>query len=249
MNPAPQAVLPAPLRVAAEHYFGDRLPLVVRYADLLAADGVVRGLIGPREVPRLWERHLLNSVALVERIGQGASVADVGSGAGLPGVVLAVARPDLDVLLVEPQLRRTSFLEEIVQALALERVTVVRARAEEAVHRIQPVDVVVARAVAPLGRLAGWCLPLATVGGRMLAVKGASAADEVARDRVVVRRVGGAEPAIVACGAGWLDPPVTVVEALRERPMRVPGDPTANSSGGAGTRPGGPGSRRGGRRR
>jgi 16S rRNA (guanine527-N7)-methyltransferase len=238
-------VLPDSLRPAAEHYFGDRLPLVERYADLLATDGVLRGLIGPREVPRLWERHLLNSVALVERIPDGAVVADVGSGAGLPGVPLAVARPDLDVLLVEPQLRRTTFLEEVVQTLELERVKVVRARAEEAVRRFQPVDVVVARAVAPLGRLATWCLPLVVVGGRMLALKGASASDEVARDRAVVRRSGGADPALAHCGADWLESPVTVVEVVRERP----GDTVSGRMTGMGGRPHGVDSRRGGRHR
>jgi 16S rRNA (guanine527-N7)-methyltransferase len=209
--------VPTSLRPAATHYFGERLPLAVRYAELLASDGVVRGLIGPREVPRIWERHMLNSVALAERITSGAPVVDVGSGAGLPGVALAIALPDLDVVLVEPQLRRTRFLEEVVQALDLGRVTVVRARADEAVRRVPPADVVVARAVAPLGRLAGWCLPLVVPGGRLLAVKGAAANEEVARDRAVVREAGGSDPVVVACGTGWLDPPTTVVEVTRER--------------------------------
>lgn len=217
VDPAPDVELPPPLRPAAEHYFGERLSLAVRYAELLASDGLVRGLIGPREVPRIWDRHLLNSAALVERIPDVGVVVDVGSGAGLPGVVLAVARPDLDVFLVEPQLRRTRFLEEVVQALGLVRVTVVRARAEEAVRRVPPADVVVARALAPLGRLAGWCLPLAVAGGRVLAVKGATAAEEVARDRAMVRRAGGSTPAVVTCGAGWIEPPTTVVEVTRER--------------------------------
>lgn len=231
MNPVPDVALPAALRPAAEHYFGERLPLVTRYAELLATEGVVRGLIGPREVPRLWERHLLNSVALAERIPHGASVGDVGSGAGLPGVVLSISRPELDVFLVEPQLRRTSFLEEVIQVLELNRVTVVRARAEEAVRRMQPVDVVVARAVAPLGRLVEWSLPLAVLGGRLLAVKGASAAAELARDRSAVRRAGGADPVLATCGAEWLDPPVTVIEVLRERPARVVGKPSGTRSG------------------
>jgi len=249
VTPASDGVLPSELRPAAEHYFGNRLPLVERYAELLASDGVLRGLIGPREVPRLWERHLLNSVALVEQIQRGTSVADVGSGAGLPGVVLAVAQPDLDVFLIEPQLRRTSFLEEVVQALKLDRVTVVRARAEEAVRDISPVDVVVARAVAPLSRLAGWCLPLVSVGGRMLAVKGASAFDEVARDRAVVRRAGGADPVVVRCGADWLDPPVTVVEVVRESPLRTPGKPVGAPAAGTVGRSRDAASRHGRRRR
>jgi 16S rRNA (guanine527-N7)-methyltransferase len=237
--------MPPRLRPAAEHYFGERLPLAVRYAELLASDGLVRGLIGPREVPRIWDRHLLNSAALVERIPDVGVVVDVGSGAGLPGVVLAVARPDLEVFLVEPQLRRTRFLEEIVQALGLVRVKVVRARAEEAVRRVPPADVVVARAVAPLGRLAGWCLPLALAGGRMLAVKGATAAEEVARDRAAVRRAGGSTPVVVTCGAEWIEPPATVVEVTRERRSDSP--PAGAAPGGAAVR--GRASRRGEPRR
>jgi len=245
VDPVSDAEMPPRLRPAAEHYFGERLPLAVRYAELLASDGLVRGLIGPREVPRIWDRHLLNSAALVERIPDVGVVVDVGSGAGLPGVVLAVARPDLDVFLVEPQLRRTRFLEEIVQALGLVRVKVVRARAEEAVRRVPPADVVVARAVAPLGRLAGWCLPLALAGGRMLAVKGATAAEEVARDRAVVRRVGGSTPVVVTCGAEWIEPPATVVEVTRERRSASP--PAGAAPGGAAVR--GRASRRGEPRR
>ncbi len=210
------APLPDDLRAAAEHYFGDRLDLAARYAELLATDGVVRGLIGPREVPRIWDRHLLNSVAMVELIGSDATVADVGSGAGLPGIPLAIAMPDLDVQLVEPQLRRTTFLAEVVEALKLDRVTVVRARAEEAPRRMPQVDAVVARAVAPLGRLAEWCLPLAKVGGRLLALKGASAAEEVAAQRAAVRRAGGGEPVVLTCG-NVLGQPATVVSVVRER--------------------------------
>ena len=119
------------------------------------------GLIGPREAPRIWERHLLNCAAVAELIPEGATVVDVGSGAGLPGMVLAVARPDLTVTLVEPLARRTAFLTEAVASLGLEQTTVVRARAEECVGKLPAADVVTARAVAPLDRLAGWCLPLA----------------------------------------------------------------------------------------
>ena len=147
---------------------------------LLATDGVVRGLIGPREVPRLWERHLVNCALLGLGVPRGVTVADVGSGAGLPGLVLAIGRPDLRVTLVEPLLRRTTFLTEAVEHLALANVEVVRDRAE-ALHGQRSFDVVTSRAVAPLDRLARWCLPLVVPGGRMLAMKGSSAADEVAR--------------------------------------------------------------------
>ncbi|MEJ3742344.1 16S rRNA (guanine(527)-N(7))-methyltransferase RsmG [Actinomycetes bacterium KLBMP 9797] len=209
--------LPAQLRPAAEALFGDRLDLATAYAELLATDGVVRGLIGPRETPRLWDRHLLNCAAVSELIPAGATVVDVGSGAGLPGIVLAVARPDLRVTLIEPLARRTTFLTEAVAAFGLDGiVTVVRARAEECYD--QPLaDVVTARAVAPLDRLAGWCLPLAAVGGRLLALKGASAAEEVAEHGAAVERLGGAAPAVRHCGVGLIDPPTTVVEVVRAR--------------------------------
>lgn len=208
---------PAP-PAAAHRLFGERLPLAAAYADLLVTDGVVRGLIGPREAPRVWDRHLLNSAAIAELIPPAAFVVDVGSGAGLPGMVLAAARPDLAVVLVEPLARRTSFLTEAVSVLGLaDRVTVLRARADQAVAELgRPADVVTARAVAPLDRLAGWCLPLTAIGGRLLAIKGASAAEEVAEHENEVRRLGGTPPVIRRCGVDLLDPPVTVVEIVRE---------------------------------
>jgi 16S rRNA (guanine527-N7)-methyltransferase len=216
---APAAIgLPDELTAPAKAVFGDRLPLAVAYAELLTTDGVVRGLIGPREAPRLWDRHLLNCAVVAEMIPHGASVLDVGSGAGLPGIVLAVARPDVTVTLVEPLARRTAFLTEAVDSLGLgATVTVVRARAEEAARDGIKADVVTARAVAPLDRLAGWCLPLTIVGGRLLALKGSSAADEIAEHRAAVQALGGGEPSVHQCGAGIIDPPTTVVEVVRER--------------------------------
>jgi 16S rRNA (guanine527-N7)-methyltransferase len=208
---------------AAKALFGDRLELAVRYARLLGTDGVVRGLIGPRETDRLWDRHLLNCAVLGELIADGAYVIDVGSGAGLPGIVLAIARPDLTVVLIEPLARRTAFLTEAVRELGLgARVEVLRGRAEEAVAgplvgRVEPADVVTARAVAPIDRLAGWCLPLARVGGRLLALKGSTAADEVATHGAAVERLGGGTPRLLRCGAGILDQPATAVEIVRER--------------------------------
>jgi 16S rRNA (guanine527-N7)-methyltransferase len=211
---------------AGRALFGERLGLADQYAELLVTDGVVRGLIGPREAPRIWDRHLLNCAAVAELIQPGARVVDVGSGAGLPGLALAIARPDLSVVLVEPLARRTSFLTEVVAALGLDgTVTVLRARAEEALGRLPegPADIVAARAVAPLDRLAGWCLPLAKVGGRLLAIKGASAAVEAAEHAAAVRRLGGGQPAVRVCGADLLDPATTVVEVVRERPTVPPG--------------------------
>jgi len=153
--------------------------LAERYAALLATDGVVRGLIGPREAPRLWDRHLLNSAVVGACVPDGATVGDVGSGAGLPGLALAIARPDVKVTLIEPLLRRTRFLDEAVESLGLgDQVEVLRARAEE-LHGQRTFDVVTARAVAPLERLARWCLPLVVRHGELVALKGSSVADEI----------------------------------------------------------------------
>ncbi|HEX5540627.1 MAG TPA: 16S rRNA (guanine(527)-N(7))-methyltransferase RsmG [Micromonospora sp.] len=235
--------LPAELAEAAERLFGERLDLARAYAELLVTDGVVRGLIGPREAPRIWGRHLLNCAVVAELIPPGATLIDVGSGAGLPGVVLALARPDLAITLIEPLARRAAFLTEVVAKLGLEPVvTVVRARAEEwaatsAAVESQGADIVTARAVAPLDRLAGWCLPLAAVGGRLLALKGASAADEVAEHRATVDRLGGGPPVIRRCGIGLIDPPTTVVEIVRTRVVAPQPPRSARKSSGSRRRP------------
>ena len=227
------------------------MPLAVAYAELLVTDGLVRGLIGPREAPRVWERHLINCAVISEMIPIGASVTDVGSGAGLPGIVLAVARPDLTITLVEPLARRTAFLSEAVTALGLDAtVTVVRGRAEDLAGG-PPVaaEVVTARAVAALDRLAGWCLPLTEVGGRMLAFKGASAADEVAEHREAIARLGGSDPVIARCGEGVIEPPTTVVEIVWERDVVSPRPGPSKGAAGSGRSAGGSGGRGTGRRR
>jgi 16S rRNA (guanine527-N7)-methyltransferase len=213
-DPAP----PPELHSAAVRCFGPRLPTAVRYASLLMTDGVVRGLIGPRESSRLWDRHLLNCAVVAELIPPAARVIDVGSGAGLPGIVLAVARADLTVVLVEPMARRVAFLTEVIATLDLKCTTVVRARAEECVRgrdRLEPADIVTARAVASLDRLAAWCLPLVRPGGRLLALKGESAATEIEEHRRAVARAGGTEPTIRPCGVGVVATPTTVVEITR----------------------------------
>jgi 16S rRNA (guanine527-N7)-methyltransferase len=166
----------------AQELYGSNYLVINRYVDILASDGVDRGLIGPRELGRLWERHILNSAALAQLIHSGSSVVDVGSGAGLPGIPIAVLRPDLKVTLLEPLLRRSTFLTQIVDDLGLRsRVRVVRARAEDHGDRY---GVVVARALAPLEKLVGWTNPLRTPGGTILALKGEGAGGEVdtARD-------------------------------------------------------------------
>ena len=230
------AAVPAALRDAALALFGDRLPLAERYAEALATAGVERGLIGPREAPRIWDRHLLNCAVLGELIPSGVYVVDVGSGAGLPGIVLAVARPDLRISLVESLARRTAFLNEVVETLGLSSVDVVRARAEECVNVLPPADVVTARAVAPLDRLASWCLPLARPGGVMLAIKGSSAAAEISAHTAAVRRLGGGTPSLVQAGARWLAEPTTVVEVSRTARSRgaASGSSREGSVGGSG---------------
>lgn len=198
--------------------FGAGSERATRFAELLAVHGVERGLIGPREVDRLWDRHLLNSVAISEFVPEGASVVDVGSGAGLPGIPLAIARPDLDIVLLEPMARRVAWLEEAVAKLELGNVTVVRGRAEEKAIRQQigDRDVATARAVAPLGKLTGWCLPLLRVGGQLVALKGSSAAEEIDRDRAEIARAGGINAVVKT--SRLLDEPVTVVVVRRADP-------------------------------
>ncbi|MGV9798404.1 16S rRNA (guanine(527)-N(7))-methyltransferase RsmG [Mycobacterium sp. NPDC003449] len=196
--------------------FGERWAAAQRYAEILAGAGVERGLLGPREVDRLWERHILNSSALAELIEPGERVADIGSGSGLPGIPLALARPDLRVILVEPLLRRSEFLLETIAELDLDA-TVVRGRAEdgEVRDRVGELDVVTSRAVASLDKLTRWSMPLLRTGGRMLAIKGERAAAEIEEHRRVMASLGAVGARVVRCGANYLSPPATVVAARR----------------------------------
>jgi 16S rRNA (guanine527-N7)-methyltransferase len=197
-----------------------RLPLAERYADLLATEGVLRGLIGPREAPRLWERHLLNSAVLAEAIPESASVCDIGTGAGLPGLVVAIARPDVRITLVEPLLRRTTFLEEVIADLGLDHVSVVRGRADD-LHGQATFDVVTSRAVAPLERLLGWSMPLVAPEGALVAMKGRSAHEEIesAQSFLTTWRCG--EPEVLELGDGVVSPPTTVVRVSWADPSRI----------------------------
>jgi len=197
-----------------------RLPLAERFAGWLAGDGVVRGLIGPRESPRLWERHLLNCGVLAEAVPEGATVCDLGSGAGLPGLALAIARADLRVTLVEPLLRRTSFLEEVVADLGLDTVAVVRGRAEE-LHGGPRYDVVTSRAVAPLGKLLRWSMPMVAPDGALVAMKGSSVREEIQAAGRDLRRLRCAAPEVLVLGSGIVDPPTTAVRVAWADPARV----------------------------
>ena len=200
---------PAPEQ--AREVFGDRFADAVRYAELLAEAGVQRGLIGPREVPRLWERHLLNCAVLSEVVPEGVTVCDVGSGAGLPGIPLALVREDLKITLLEPLLRRTNFLTEVVELLGLDHVTVMRGRAEEVMGELPAVHVVTARAVAPLDRLAAWGIPLLRPYGEMLALKGDTAEEELKAAATALSKLGAVETSVLHVGEGVVDPLSTVV--------------------------------------
>jgi 16S rRNA (guanine527-N7)-methyltransferase len=216
------AGIPEPPAVSRE-FFGDRVDDARRYAALLGTAGVERGLIGPREVERLWERHLLNCAAVAELLPPGAQIVDVGSGAGLPGIPLALARPELRVVLLEPMERRCIFLAEAVETLGLaQRVSVLRGRAPDAATLGGlSSDVVVARAVAPLGRLAGMLLPLVRPGGLLLALRGSRAVEELREASDEVSANGARDARVVRCGVGRLAEPTTVVLATRvEVPAR-----------------------------
>jgi 16S rRNA (guanine527-N7)-methyltransferase len=210
--------------------FSHRLPLAEQFADLLTREATVRGLIGPREVPRLWERHILNCAVITELMPEGSTVCDIGSGAGLPGIALAIRRPDLRVTLVEPLLRRTTFLDLATSTMELTNVSVHRGRAEE-LHGEAVFDVVTSRAVAPMDRLTRWSMPLVRDGGLFLAMKGSSAEREVDSAARELHRLGGTDPRVVAVGAEWLTTPVTVVEVGKSGMTRL--------SGQSGGRPGG----------
>ncbi|AQA06328.1 16S rRNA (guanine(527)-N(7))-methyltransferase RsmG [Mycobacterium sp. MS1601] len=206
---------------AAADVFGGRLPLAQRYVEILATDGVERGLIGPRESERLWDRHVLNSAAIAELIAEGQRGADVGSGAGLPGIPLAIARPDLDITLIEPMLRRTVFLEFVIEELGLESVRVSRHRAEEPAARANSdFDFVTSRAVASLDKLTRWTAPLLKADGLMLALKGDRAESEIDEHGRVMTTLGVVDAKVMRCGVEYLDPPATVVVARRTAESR-----------------------------
>ena len=206
----------------AEALFGSRVDRAQRYAEILAGAGVERGLLGPREVVRLWDRHILNSAAIAELLADNQRIADIGSGAGLPGIPLALARPDLRLTLIEPLLRRSEFLREVVDDLGLE-ITIVRGRAEDRSVRQQvgEMDAVVSRAVASLDKLTKWSVPLLRPDGRMVAMKGERAEEEIREHRRVMASFGAVDVRVMKCGADFLELPATAVVARRAAPVRV----------------------------
>ena len=212
------------------------MPLAFRCAEILADTGVSHGLIGPGEVPRLWDRHLLNCAVVHDAFPVAAKLVDVGSGAGLPGVALAIVRPDLDVHLVEPMLRRTQWLSDVVEELGLDNVTVHRGRAEDLVG-VVAAPFVTARAVARLDKLARWCVPLLQPGGTLVAMKGRSAAEELAADRRELDRLGLIDAVVTEHGGDRREEPVLTVD-LRFAPARPrkAGRPAKSASSGSAAR-------------
>jgi 16S rRNA (guanine527-N7)-methyltransferase len=199
----------APVPASAAGVFGTALPGAVTYAGILATRGVEQGLLGPREVPRLWDRHLLNCAVVAELIEQRrGTLLDLGSGAGLPGLVLAMVLPDMAVTLLEPMERRCRFLTECVTELGLANVSVLRGRAEDITVRT---GVVTARAVAPLPRLAELAMGVVRPGGMILAIKGRAAAEELKAAGPVLRRIGARDARVVRAGQGKVIPATTVV--------------------------------------
>ena len=210
-EPQPAPALRGSELETAQRLFGDRLELAERYTEHLASSGIVRGLIGPREAPRLWERHVLNCAVVQELLPENARVVDVGSGAGLPGLCLALARPGISMTLVEPLERRVQWLSEVIDDLQLSNVTVMRMRAEQAKTQLKNIDVVTARAVSALTGLMDITLPLLKGSGQLLALKGRSAQDEVDKARKKFNRFGVRSAEVLTVGEDLLSEPTTVV--------------------------------------
>lgn len=201
---------------AVRTYFGSAFAAVAEFHEMLVKHGEERGLIGPRELDRLWTRHLLNSAAVVPFLPGSGSIVDLGSGAGLPGIVVAAMLPEVQVVLIEPMERRCTWLSEVIERLGLENAEVRRGRAEE-FHGAFEADAVTARAVAALDKLGRWAFPLLERGGVLVALKGRSAADEIESATKVLRRYGATDAEVLAAGTLPGVPTTTVVRATRTR--------------------------------
>lgn len=240
----PDGTPPQAVRPAAEALFGAALPQAIRYAEMLAGPGVERGLVGPAEAGRIWDRHLLNCAAIAALAPAAGSIADVGSGAGLPGIVLALLLPSARLTLVEPLARRVAFLHECAADLGLANVEVLRGRAEDLAGDLAA-DMVTARAVAPLARLAGLCAGLARPGGTVVALKGDAAAAELASAGPALAALGVTDARVAKVGSASGPGAATVVmfTVAARRADGRPG-PTGRGGGDGARRRAGPGRRR-----
>ncbi len=198
---------------AAAALFGDRIDVARQFTADLAREGELRGLIGPLELPRLWTRHVLNS-ALVAPLMRPGRVGDIGTGAGLPGLVLAIARPDVEFVLIEPMERRVDWLREEVDALGLENVDVIRARAEDA-EVGAPLTQVTARAVSALSKLIPITVPLLADGGELVFMKGERVHDEITAAQKVIRKARLVDVRVDVLGEGVIPEVTRVFRATR----------------------------------
>ena len=228
-TPDPSGLVLPPTPAAAAHIFGPRWELAERYVALLADTGITHGLIGPREAPRLWDRHVLNCAVVAPHFAADSTVIDIGSGAGLPGLVFAIARPDLTLVLIEPLARRCRWLETAVATLGLTNVVIHNVRAEGVVG-VCRAPYVTARAVARIDALARWSFPLLEANGRLVALKGQSAQQELAQEEASLKRLGAVETGVTTFGAGVLEPP-TQVMIIRVGTQPQPGKPSASARG------------------
>jgi 16S rRNA (guanine527-N7)-methyltransferase len=195
---------------AAVAIFGDQIDQARSFAQTLANDSDELGLLGPRELDKLWSRHILNSAVVAELVQPGNKVADVGSGAGLPGIPMAIARPDAEFVLIEPMERRSNWMLQVVEDLGLKNVRILRSRAEDATE--QDFDIVTARAVAALDKLLKMCVPLLKPGGALIALKGSKAAEEIANAKKLEKKLGISSFEILVCGEKFLSEPTSVVK-------------------------------------
>jgi 16S rRNA (guanine527-N7)-methyltransferase len=195
---------------AAVAIYGDQIDQARSFAQTLANDSDELGLLGPRELDKLWSRHILNSAVVAELVRPGDKVADVGSGAGLPGIPMAIARPDAEFVLIEPMERRSSWMLEVVEDLGLKNVRILRSRAEDVTER--DFDIVTARAVAALEKLLKMCVPLLKPGGALIALKGSKAAEEIANSKKLEKKLGISSFEILVCGEKFLSEPTSVVK-------------------------------------